>query len=380
MKPWNTIGSEEQEAVARVLKSGVLSGFVGAWTEAFFGGREVKALESEWSAHFKIAESIAVNSATSGLYAAMGALDIKTGDEVIVTPTSMSASATAPLIYGGLPVFADVLPGTMTLDPQSISKKITPKTRAIIVVNLFGQPALLDEIASIAAEHHLYIVEDNAQAPGAKYKGRYTGTIGDIGIFSLNCHKHIQCGEGGIVVTQSKKLADRVRLIRNHAESVAQGMGADDALSLVGYNFRMTEIEATIARCQLKKLPGITALKRAQAHQLTESLKNIKGLILPQEQKDCEGVYYTYPLRLDAKNSKLKRFEIVKALTNEGIPVIESYVKPLYLLPLFDGPKGLCPVAEKLYEEELFYIPWCAYDFTNDDIDKIAKAFQRILT
>ncbi len=391
-KPWNTIGAEEIAATTEVLQSGILSGFVGVWGDAFHGGPQVQALESEWSHFFKIKHSISMNSATSGLYAAMGACGILPGDEVIVPPLSMSATATAPLVYGGIPVFADVDSETFTLNPDSVAKCITKKTKAIIVVNLFGHPGDLDPILKLAQAHNLTVIEDNAQGPGAKYHGKFAGCVAHMGIFSLNRHKHIQCGEGGIVVTNDDTLAMRLKLIRNHAEAVVEGKGETNLTNMVGWNYRMTELEAAVARCQLKKLPRILNNKIAQAEQLTKHLKKIEFLSVPVIKNDCTHVYYTYPILY--KSPRPTRDLFVKALAAEGVPIVARYNKPLYLAPLFqnrtafgvypfslsseDYSKGICPVAERLHESDLFYIPWCSYDFTDEQIDGIGMAFEKV--
>ena len=185
---------------------------------SFKGGPEVQALEVEWSN--KVKHSISVNKATSGLFAAIGALNIGFGDEVIVSPYTMTACALAPLIYGAIPVFADVELESGSLDPSSIEQCISNKTKAIMVVHQFGIPAKMDEIIKLARKHKLKVIEDCAQAHGASYKGQDVGTIGDIGVFSLNVNKTIQAGEGGVCVTNDDEIAYRLQLIRNHGEAV----------------------------------------------------------------------------------------------------------------------------------------------------------------
>lgn len=216
----NTISKEEQAAANRVLKSGILSRFLGTWHEDFYGGPEVRAFEKEWAKYFKVKHAIAVNSATSGLFCAIGASGVGPGDEVIVSPYTMGASAIAPLIYNAIPVFADIEKDYFCVSPESIEKNITKRTKAIVAVDIFGQAYDANKINKIAKKHNLIVIEDCAQAPGASYKGKLTGTLGDIGIYSLNYHKHIHTGEGGVVVTNDDKLADKIRLIRNHAEVV----------------------------------------------------------------------------------------------------------------------------------------------------------------
>jgi dTDP-4-amino-4,6-dideoxygalactose transaminase len=183
-----TVGAEEKEAVCRVIDSGVLSRYLGAWHEQFMGGDEVQALEREWAAYYGVKHAVAVNSATSGLICALGAAGIGPGDEVIVGPWSMSISATAPLFYGAIPVFADVEADCFCLDPADVERKITSKTKAILVVDLFGQPYDAPRINALAAKHGLTVIEDAAQAPGAMLQGKPAGTLGHMGVFSLNYH------------------------------------------------------------------------------------------------------------------------------------------------------------------------------------------------
>ncbi len=375
---YNTIAAEETRAVTRVMGKGVLSAFVGAAQEAFYGGEEVRALEQEWAEYFAVPHAVSMNSATSALQAAMGACGIEPGDEVIVPPTTMAATATCPLIYGGIPVFADIDPITFCLDPRSVEDRITSRTRAIIAVNLFGQAAPLEALAALARRRGLRLVEDNAQSAGARHHGRPAGTIGDIGVFSLNCYKNIQCGEGGIAVTRDKELAYRLQLIRNHAEVVMLDEAWQPAslANMVGFNFRMTELQAAIAREQLKKLEGLNARRRENTEFLNEKLRAYPCLTPPRTRPENTHVYYVQALLFDEEQAGCSRSAFLGALKAEGVQMAGGYVKPLHLLPLFQeriafgskghpfslrapaelqsyGP-GLCPVAEELHLHRLF--------------------------
>ncbi|MEO8211538.1 MAG: DegT/DnrJ/EryC1/StrS family aminotransferase, partial [bacterium] len=237
----NTIGEEEKKAVMKVLDSGNLSQFVGYWNKDFYGGPMVRQFEKEWAEAIGVEHCISVNSNTSGLFACIGACDIGPGDEVIVSPYTMTAGAIAPLIYGAVPVFADIDEDTFCLDPKSIEENITPRTKAILVVHIGGHPTDMDEVMAIARKHNLKVIEDCAQSPMSVYKGRNVGTIGDVGVFSLNYHKHIHTGEGGMITTNNPKIAEKLELIRNHGEAVVEGKKVQDMWNTYGFNYRMTE-------------------------------------------------------------------------------------------------------------------------------------------
>ena len=405
-----TIGKEEKEAVTRVLDSGVLSKFLGAWHDQFYGGPEVQALEKEWTEYFSVKHAIAVNSCTSGLYAAVGALGVEPGEEIIVTPYSMSCSATAPLVYNAIPVFADIEEEYYCLAPPSVEKQITPRTKAIIIVDLFGQPHDAEAIKALAAKHGIHVIEDAAQAPGASYRGRYTGTLGDIGVFSLNYHKHIHCGEGGIVVTDDDELAEKVRLIRNHAEAVVESKGTVNLVNMIGFNYRMTELEAAVARCQLKKLGLLFHDRVERCEYLAERLMAIPALVPPKVRGGCAHAYYVHPFKFKEDVAGVSRDRFIEAVKaelsptelreGEGVKIVCGYVKPLYLQPLFQKQvaygskgcpfklpwyegkanyeKGLCPVAERMHTKELFYHELITPSMTKDDLDDVYNAFEKV--
>lgn len=404
---YNVIGIEEEEAVVKVLRSGVLSKYLGVWHDDFYGGPEVQALEKEWAKYFGVKHAISVNSATSGLYCAVGATGINPGEEVIVSPYTMAASATAPLIYNAVPVFADVESEYYCLDPKSIEEKITDKTKAIIVVDIFGQPYDVEAINAIAKKHNLIVIEDAAQAPGAKYKDKYAGTLGDIGVFSLNYHKHIHSGEGGIIVTDDDDLANRMRLIRNHAECVVENMEFHTLTNMIGFNFRMTEIEATIVRQQLKKLGGLIEERQENVAYLEEKLKEIPCIENPKLRKGVEHAYYVHALKFNEEIAKISRETFVKAVQAElmpislreaeGIKVSCGYVKPLYLMPLYqskiaygdssypfnqrtkiDYNKGICPVCEQLHYKDIIIHELMRPGMSRTDLDDVANAFKKV--
>ncbi|MFZ5571683.1 MAG: DegT/DnrJ/EryC1/StrS family aminotransferase [Thermodesulfobacteriota bacterium] len=405
-----TIGEEEKTAVARVLESGVLSKYLGCWHENFMGGPEVRALEEEWADFFGVRHAIAVNSCTSGLYCAVGAIATEPGDEIIVTPYTMSATAMAPLIYNAVPVFADIEADFFCLDPQAVEKKITSRTRAILTVDLFGHPYDADAISTLARKHGLYVIEDTAQAPGARYHGKPAGTLGDIGIYSLNYHKHIHCGEGGVVVTEDDAIAERIRLIRNHAEAVVEDKGVADIVNLIGFNFRMTEMEAAVARCQLKKLPDLLEKRLANEACLAKKLAQIPALIPPKTREDCQHVFYMHACKFDDREGGISRDRFIAAVRaelpvfegreSEGVRLACGYVRPLYLQPIFQKKtaygsqgfpfhhfrrpeeityrKGDCPVCERMHERELFIHELMLPSLSVDDLDDVFRAFEKV--
>jgi dTDP-4-amino-4,6-dideoxygalactose transaminase len=402
-KAYNSIGEEERIAVDKVMRSGVLSQFLGCWHEDFYGGPKVKEFEKNCQNYFNVKHAITVNSWTSGLIAALGAIDLEPGDEVIVSPWTMCASATAILHWNAVPVFADIESDTFNIDPIKVEEKITPYTKAILAVDIFGHSADMDTLMAIAEKHQLKVISDTAQAPGALYKGQHAGTVAHIGGYSLNYHKHIHTGEGGILVTNDDELAERMRLIRNHAEAVVGDKGVTKLNNMIGYNFRLGEIECAIGIEQLKKLDQLIESRQNLAKQLTEGLKNLPGLKVPTVSPDCTHVYYVYALTIDEQVTGTHRDIIAKALQAEGIEVSTQYIN-LHLLPMYqqkiaygsngfpwtaafcneperkpvDYTKGICPVAESLNESHYLGFGMCVYDLSESDIDLIIEGFHKV--
>jgi perosamine synthetase len=398
-KRYNSIGAEETAAVQKVLESGVLSKFLGCWDPDFYGGERVQEFEKHWKTRFQTKNAIAVNSNTSGLIAAVGAIGIEPGDEVIVSPWTMCASATCVLVWNAIPVFADIETDTFGLDPRSIEKNISSRTKAIIVTDIFGHAARLDEIMQIAKKHGLKVIEDCAQAPGAFYKGRPVGTLADIGVFSLNYHKHIHTGEGGVFITDNDTLAERMRLIRNHAEAVVSEKPTDSFINMMGFNFRLGEIEAAIGIEQLKKLDQLV-LKRSEAGRLISiGLKELKGLRTPTVDSECTHVYYMYGIILDIETLGVSREKIISALHAEGIECNGGYCN-IHLLPIYQKKicygkagfpwtkenylgdvsytKGICPNAEKLHDHTYVGIEMCHFEYSSAEVAQLVGAFKKV--
>ncbi|HLH89452.1 MAG TPA: DegT/DnrJ/EryC1/StrS family aminotransferase [Xanthobacteraceae bacterium] len=345
--PHITIGAAEKRAVNRVLDSGILSDYEGSNNRWFMGGPEVRAFEEEWAAYFDCKHAVAVNSATSGLMAAVGAAGIGPGDEVITTPWTMSATATAIVVNNAVPIFCDIDPETFCMSPQALERKITPRTKAIMPIHIFGHPAAMDEIMAIARKHSLVVIEDAAQSVGIAYKGRMTGCLGHMGVHSLNNHKIIQTGEGGVIMTDDDDFAQRLRMIRNHAEAVvATGMPVKSLVNMVGWNYRLNEIEAAIGREQLKKLRSFLNARYELVAHLSQKLGRYDGLILPVTRPGCGHSYYRFHLRLDPARIKVPMARIVDALNAEGMDFYPGYVVingyPMFQNLIAFGDKG-CP-------------------------------------
>lgn len=401
---YKVIGEEEEQAVVEVLRSGILSKYLGSFSDDFYGGPQVQALEKEWAEYFGVKHAISVNSATSGIYCAIGAIGTEPGDEIIVSPYSMCCSATAPIIYNAIPVFADIEYDYYCLNPDDIERKITEKTKAIVVVDILGQPYDVKRIHEIAQKHNLYIIEDNAQGPLASYNGKYAGTLGDIGIFSLNYHKHIHCGEGGIIVTDNDELAQRLRLIRNHAEAVVGGMGVKNLNNMIGFNYRMTEIEAAITRQQLKKLKWLVEERRRNVQYLEEQIKDIKFLEMPKIREGCEHSYYIHAMKYKEELTGVTREKFIAAVQaelmpielreTEGVKFNFGYRMPLYKQPVFienvaygntsypfgnrDYKKVDCPVCDKVCESETIFHELMRPYMTKKDMDDVIEVFHKV--
>ncbi|TGN18252.1 DegT/DnrJ/EryC1/StrS family aminotransferase [Leptospira idonii] len=393
---YNPFGEEEKKAAIAVLESGNLSGFVATGDKRFYGGEKVREFESLFSARIGTKYAVSFNSATSGLVAAIGALKLSVGDEVIVPAQTMSASAACALAYSAIPVFADVEKETYCIDPKSLREKISEKTKAIVVVHLYGHPANMAEILSIAKEFNLKIIEDCSQAPTGYYKNQNVGTFGDIGIFSFNFHKHINCGEGGIAVVNDEELRERLCLIRNHGE--VKGFQGDLSHT-VGWNFRLTELQAAIAIEQTKKIDILVGTKQKQAQKLTSLLSGYKWLQTPVVLENCSHVYYDFPMRLNLEGTGLDLDKLRKITALENLPITDSY-KPLYWFPIYQSQicygkdhfpfnllseknknnyqKGSCPNAESLYEKECLTFEICSYALTDDILDCFPVMFDKI--
>ena len=397
---FQSIGEDEVAVVSDVIRGGVLSAYIGAPGPGFMGGTRVKAFEQQAAAYFGVKHAVAVNSWTSGMIAAVGAIGLEPGDEVITTPWTMAATATSILHWNGIPVFADIDPDTFNISPKSVAQMITPRTRAIMAVDIFGQSADMPALRALAEQHGIKLLCDTAQAPGARVGNAFTGTFADIGGFSLNYHKHIHCGEGGVLVTNDDRLAERLCLIRNHAEAVIRADEPAELCNMLGYNFRMGEIEAAIASVQLTKLVPRVESRQRIAAELNAGLSALPGIKVPTVSAGATHVYYVYGLTLDVETLGVSRERIVEALRAEGVPSLMSGYQNLHLLPLFKqkiayGTKGfpwnspycdsdiqyglgLCPVAEQLHSKTFLGLNICMNELPSEDVALIIEVFHKV--
>lgn len=308
------IGDEERAAVDRVLRSGMIA-----------QGPEVAKFEQEFGDHFADSRTtVAVNSGTSGQHLGLLAAGVGPGDEVIVPSFTFAATGNSVALTGATPVFVDIEPNYFTLDPQAVRAAITPRTKGIMPVHLYGHPYLVDEMDAIAEEHGLAIYEDAAQAHGASWNGRKVGTLGDFAMFSLYPTKNMTAGEGGMVTCATEEIARNLRLLRN------QGMEKQYENEVVGFNARMTDIHAAIGRVQLTKVDGWTAQRQANATILDQSLAGVTGIETPRVAAEAVHVYHQYTVRVDPA----ERDRIQRALKEEhGVGSGVYYPIPNHRLP-----------------------------------------------
>jgi perosamine synthetase len=341
------IDDDDIAAVVAVLRSDWLT-----------TGPTVEAFEKAFAAFVGAEHAVAVSNGTAALHAAMFALNIQPGDEVIVTPMTFAASANCVLYQGGTPVFADVEPDTLLLDPAQVEAKITPRTKAIVAVDYAGHPANYDALRKIADQHGLKLVADACHAVGGSYRGRAVGTLADLNTFSLHPVKHITTGEGGVITTHDETFARRMRLFRNHGitsdhRQRAQTGGFFYEMVELGYNYRITDFQCALGISQLQKLPAWVQKRQQIARWYDEAFSElpfVQPLVL---RPDVSHAYHLYMVQFDSQRLGMSRAEIFAALRAENIGVNVHYI-PVHLHPYYrqhlGTAPGLCPVAEAAYE------------------------------
>lgn len=397
-KRYNSIGKEEIFAASKVIRSGKLSGFVAGDGKDSQGGYYINKFENYLKDFYKVKHAVTVNSWTSGLIAAIGAINVKPGDEIITTPWTMAATATSIIHWNAIPVFVDVDKKNFCISPKEIKKKITKKTVAILAVDIFGNACDIRGIKKVIKDTKIKIITDSAHSPYSVIKGKITGTQSHIGGFSLNCHKHINTGEGGIVVTNNSALARRARLLRNHAETSLKNKTKKQLSNMIGYNFRMGEVEAAIGIEQYKKIKQIIKSRNFLMNLLTLELSKLPGLIVPEITKDYDHNYYIYPLVLNFRIINYSRNFIYKCLKAEGVQGLNEGYANIHLLPMYqkkiaygqngfpwstynkkiDYKKGICPIAEELHDKSFLGLEVCLFQLSKSDILNIASAFKKV--
>ncbi|HIP66829.1 MAG TPA: DegT/DnrJ/EryC1/StrS family aminotransferase [Candidatus Nanopusillus sp.] len=325
------IDEAEIKNVVEVLRSGMLA--CGEW---------VKRFEEEFAKFIGVKYAVATTSGTVALDIALKAIGIKSGDEVIVPDFTFIATANAVLFQNAKPVFADVDEKTFTIDPDDVLEKITPKTKAIIGVHLFGHPFDVKAIKEICEDHNLFLIEDCAQAHGAEYKGRKVGSFGDVSCFSFYATKNMTTGEGGMVLTNNREIERKLRLLINH------GQEQKYLHTTLGYNYRMTNIQAAIGIAQLRKLEIFNERRIKNAEYLNKHLK--VPLETPYKKKDVKHVYHQYVVKIK-EDFPMSRDEFINYLSEKGIGSAVHYPLPIHKQPLYQKlgyPENLCPVATEL--------------------------------
>jgi len=329
------IGEDEINAVTEVMRSGTIA-----------EGQRVKDFEAAFADYIGTSSAVAVNSGTAALHVALLTHNIGKGDEVITTPFSFIATSNSILFTGATPVFADIEERTFNIDPENIIQKITPKTKAIIPVHLYGQVADMKSIMEIADEHDLIVIEDACQAHGAEFDGKKAGSFG-TGTFSFYPTKNMTTGEGGMITTDDKIVAERARMIRSH------GSKQRYFHEMLGYNMRMTDISAAIGLVQLRKLDDFNEARIRNAAYLSKKLDDINGITLPYVDRRCRHVFHQYTLRFN--NSIASRDEVAAFLGKKGIRTGIYYPLPIHRQPFYKemGYNGLFPISEKAASEVL---------------------------
>lgn len=317
-----------QEAFQKVLASG-----------HFILGPEVKALEQETARYLGVKHAIGLNSGTDGLTIGLRALGVKAGDEVITSPFSFFATAETVSLIGAKPVFVDVEPRTMNLDAAQIEAKITPKTKAIIPVHLFGQGADMTAIMAIAKKHNLLVLEDAAQALGGDFQGKRLGTFGHAAAYSFFPTKNLGAfGDGGLLTTDDDAVAEKARKLRVHGSKVRYHH--ED----IGYTSRLDEMQAAFLRIKLRSLDRRNALRQQAARRYDEALRGLAGLVTPYVDSRCQHIFHQYTIAVP----EAARDSLQQALTIAGIATIIYYPIPIHRTEHYRMPAGLCPEAERL--------------------------------
>jgi perosamine synthetase len=372
-------GEEEYEAVRRVMDS-----------EWLTTGLETVAFEEEFAAYHGVAYAYAVANCTAALHLAAQLCGFGEGDEVVTTPTTFISTNQAILATGARPVFVDIDERSWNIDPEQVEAHITPRTRAIFLTHLTGQMCDMDAIMAIANEHGLLVVEDCAHAAGVTYKGRFAGSIGDVGCFSFHAIKNMSTlGEGGMLTTTKDAFALRIPWLRSMGsrypgDSFDDGTPGprpyeiDDVEGVIPSNVRMNEAQAAVGRAQLRRLPSLLARRREIAHRWSEQIAELPGLTPPYEAPEAEHAFHIYALYVDPDKAGFSNVELVDAmLRDHGVQCFPGLYRPSYLFELYRKrgfAPGLCPIAERVAANTV-QLP-LAPSLSDDDVDFVSQALR----
>ena len=339
-------------------------------------GTYITRFEQEFSAFCNVKHGIACSNGTTALHMAIEALGIGHGDEVIIPTFTMIASANAVIYSGSKPVLVDAELDTWNMDISQIEKKITPRTKAIMVVHTYGHPVDMDKVRAIADKHNLYVIEDAAEAHGALYRGRKTGGLSDVAAFSFYANKILATGEGGMVVTNNDAFAERARNLHNHFFGKKRYIHPE-----VGYNYRMTNVQAAIGCGQMERADELVEARRRNAHLYNSLLSGVRGLTLPPEKEWAKNVYWMYGVLVQPEFGKTMP-QLCEALFLRGVETrtffIGMHKQPAYMKndPRFPDVSGRYPVSDEL-EEKGFYLPSSSH-LTKEQITFIVEQIKEI--
>ena len=381
-----TFGTEEEVLLLEAIRSGCLSRN---------GGRMVKGLEADFAKAIGVRHAVASSSGTSSLHLALAALDLEPGDEVIVPPITDIGTILPVLWQNAIPVFADVDPYTLVLDPSSVASRITSRTRAIMAVHLAGTPCPMAELTDLCHANNIALIEDCSQAFWAEYDGKLVGSMGDLACFSLQQSKHMTCGEGGLTLTNRDDWARRALLFSDKAWPREAGSLGSSRFLFLSQNYRMNELSGAVAWAQLGKVADTVARRRASAESLTEKIRGIDGVHPPTVPANTRPAYWLYMLRVESESgTDAKAFG--DALVAEGVPAWVQYIiDPLYMSPVFAQhatygtsgypftafpsqrfERGLCPNAERALQR-VIAIHWNE-NYTGQHVQEIANAIRKV--
>jgi len=360
------ITEEEIEAVCKVLRSPNLS-----------LGPKLEEFELAFARYIGTKRAVAVNSGTSGLFLCLLALGIQSGDEVITTPFTFISSATSVMMAGARPVFVDIDPTSLNIDPAKIESAITEKTKAILPVEIFGSPAGFDKVCRIAQKHNLPVIEDSCEALGSALNGKKVGTFGTMSVFGFYPNKQITTGEGGMILTNDDYLADMCISLRNQGRNKDDGWFGHERL---GYNFRLSEINCALGIVQLSRIEQIKAKRKQVAKWYQEMLADDERIIVPAEPADCDMSWFVFVVRLADDFSLEQRGRILEQMRKRNIQV-SNYFPPVHLQPFmvrqFGYKMGDFPVTERVCKSTIalpFY-----NNLTQDQVVVVCKALKDVI-